>query len=100
MTIDVKRSGTALTVRAEGKLDNMTAPELEAAIWDNIVGVTKLTFDFRDLVFISSSGLRVLLKAQKVMDLQGEMEFLPLREQVRDVFAMTGMLDIFTVLED
>ncbi len=99
MTIDVKRSGTALTIRADGKLDTQTAPELEAAIQENSVGVTKLTFDFRDLIFVSSTGLRVLLKAQKIMDRQGEMEFLPLQEQVRDVFAMTGLLDIFTVLD-
>lgn len=99
MNIEVKRNGTSLTITADGRLDTETSPELETAIKNNIEGVTRLTFDFRNLEHLTSSGLRVLVAAQRIMDKQGEMVILPVTEAVRDVFALTGMLDIFTVLD-
>ena len=97
MTIDVKREGTALTLALEGRLDASSTPQAEAVLKENISGVTKLTFDFEKLLYLSSAGLRLLLSAQKAMNQQGEMEILHANETVRDVFAMMGLLDIFTV---
>ncbi len=98
MTIDCKLNGTELTIAPDGRLDSTTALQLEAAIKEHIDGVTKLTFDFASLDYLSSAGLRVLLGAQKIMNKQGSMEMIHVNEPVRDVLALTGMLDIFTVI--
>ncbi len=99
MTIDCKRNGAELTLSLNGRLDTSTAFQLDAAINENIDGVAKLIFDFASLAYLSSAGLRVLLNAQKTMTRRGgKMEFLHVNESVRDVFALTGLLDIFTVV--
>ena len=98
MTIGCKQNGTELTLSLDGRLDSTTAFQLDAAVKDHIDGVTKLTFDFTSLEYLSSAGLRVLLMAQKAMNTQGSMEIIHVSESIRDVFALTGLLDILTVL--
>ena len=98
MTLDYRQNGTELTISLDGRLDSTTAFQLDAAVQEHIDGVTKLTFDFSSVDYLSSAGLRVLLGAQKTMDTQGSMELIHVNESVRDVLALTGMLDILTVL--
>ncbi len=98
MTIDCKLNGSELTLSLDGRLDSSTAFQLDDVVKKHIDGVTKLTFDFASLDYLSSAGLRVLLNAQKVMNKQGSMEIINVNESVRDVLALTGMLDILTVL--
>ena len=97
MTIDSKLNGTEMTLSLDGRLDSSTAFQLDDVVKKHIDGVTKLTFDFASLDYLSSAGLRVLLNAQKVMNKQGSMELIHVNESVRDVLALTGMLDILTV---
>ena len=98
MTIDCKLNESELTLSLDGRLDSSTAFQLDDVVKKHIDGVTKLTFDFASLDYLSSAGLRVLLNAQKVMNKQGSMEIINVNESVRDVLALTGMLDILTVL--
>ena len=67
MTIEQKAEGSKLTLKVPGRLDTMTAPELESVIKESIDGVEKLVLDFKDLEYISSAGLRVVLGARKAM---------------------------------
>ena len=60
MTIDKKKEGNRLVLAVSGRLDTMTAPELESVIKDNMDGVEELILDFKDLEYISSAGLRVV----------------------------------------
>ena len=67
MTIDQKKDGSQLVLTVSGRLDTMTAPDLENVIKENLEGVEKLVLDFKDLEYISSAGLRVVLGARKAM---------------------------------
>ncbi len=98
MNIVMSKDGTALTVAPEGRLDTMTAPELEAALKDALTGVETLTFDLEKLEYISSAGLRVLLSAQKTMNRQGEMKVLHANEIIMEIFEVTGFTDILTIV--
>ncbi len=52
-----------------GRLDTTTAPELDVFFAEKELEDTQeLVLDFADLEYISSAGLRVLLKLQKVMN--------------------------------
>ena len=97
MTIQQMKNGNALTIALEGRLDTMTAPELEAALKDALPGVEELTFDLEKLEYISSAGLRVLLSAQKTMHRQGSMKVKNANEIIMEIFDVTGFADILTI---
>ena len=75
----------------------MTAPDLERELKDSLDGVTALTMDLKELEYISSAGLRVLLSAQKVMNRQGTMVVKNASEIVKEIFEVTGFTDILTI---
>ena len=97
MTIEQKREGNALVLALEGRLDTMTAPQLEAELKTALPGVTALTFDLEKLDYISSAGLRVLLSAQKTMHKQGAMKVKNANEMILEIFEVTGFSDILTI---
>ena len=81
----------------EGRLDTVTAPELEKELRDSFEGMSELTLDFSKLDYISSAGLRVLLSAQKIMHRQGGMKVTNVNETIMEIFEVTGFSDILTV---
>ena len=97
MNIIKALEGSTLTLKVEGRLDTTTAPELEILLSTGLDGVTELIFDFSDLEYLSSAGLRVLLSAQKRMTKQGSMKLLHVNETVKEVFEITGFADFLTI---
>ena len=97
MAITSKKNGTALEIALEGRLDTMTAPELEAELGKSLEGADSLTLDFSKLEYISSAGLRVLLSAQKIMNKQGKMTIKNVCPEIMDIFDVTGFVDILNI---
>ena len=97
MTITKELNGTELKIALEGRLDTMTAPELETELNQNLGSAESLTMDFSKLEYISSAGLRVLLSAHKAMSVKGGMKVTNVNEIVREVFEVTGFADILTI---
>ena len=97
MTITKELNGTELKISLEGRLDTMTAPELEAELNQNMGNAESLTMDFSKLEYISSAGLRVLLSAHKAMSGKGGMKLTHVNEIVSEVFEVTGFADILTI---
>jgi anti-sigma B factor antagonist len=97
MTINKTVDGGKLIIAPEGRLDTMTSPQLDAELDNSLKGVSELVFDFAGLDYISSAGLRVLLKAQKAMNRQGSMVIRNVSDEIRDIFDVTGFLDIMTI---
>ena len=97
MTINKTQDGKNLTIALEGRLDTMTAPELEAELNTSLPEAEALTLDFSKLEYISSAGLRVLLSAQKVMNKQGKMTVKHVNETIMEIFEVTGFSDILTI---
>lgn len=81
----------------EGRLDTVTAPELEAELKGALDGVEELILNFEALEYISSAGLRVLLATQKVMNKQGEMKIVKVNQTIMEIFEVTGFSDILTI---
>ena len=88
---------TKLTVYLEGRLDTTTAPQLEESMKESINGVTELVMDFEKLEYISSAGLRVLLSCQKIMSKQGSMKVINVSDLIKEIFEVTGFIDILTI---
>ena len=98
MTITKELNGTALKIVLEGRLDTMTAPELERELNQDLGTVENLTMDFSKLDYISSAGLRVLLSTHKAMSGKGGMKITNVNEIVQEVFDVTGFADILTIV--
>jgi len=81
----------------EGRLDTVTAPDLEKELKDSLDGVTSLVLDFEKLEYISSAGLRVLLSARKTMENQGEMKLIHVNSTIMEIFEVTGFTDILNI---
>ena len=97
MTINLNKDGANLKVALAGRLDTITAPELEAALANSTEDVTSVEFDFADLEYISSAGLRVLLSEQKQMNKVGKMVIRNVNSTIMEVFEVTGFVDILTI---
>ncbi|MBR4152778.1 MAG: STAS domain-containing protein [Selenomonadaceae bacterium] len=89
---------STLTVQLVGRMDAVTALEFDKSI--NLSNVSNLIIDLAGLEYISSAGLRTLLKFQKKMDKQGSMKIKNIRDNVREVLDMTGFSTFLTIDDD
>ncbi len=97
MTIDIKKIDAETVVAVAGRLDTSTAPVLDKTLNQEVSDKSNLVLDLKDLEYISSAGLRVLLSAQKRMQLNGSMKLKNVCESVMEVFEMTGFADILVI---
>lgn len=98
MTINKEVNGSKLNIALVGRLDTTTSPELEKELKASLDDIQELVFDFTQLEYISSAGLRVLLAAQKTMNRQGSMIVCNVNETVMEVFEVTGFVDLLTIV--
>ena len=98
LNTDKVENGKELTLILTGRLDTVTAPELEGVIRTGLGSAEKLVFDLKGLEYVSSAGLRVLLSAQKIMNKQGTMVVTGANEEVKEVFDVTGFSKILTIV--
>ena len=97
MTIEKAIMNASASLKIIGRLDTSTAPELEATIDGCVAGIKELVLDCSELEYVSSAGLRVILKAQKLMNAQGNMKLTHVNETIMEVFDITGFADILTI---
>ena len=95
MKIDFTKNNGTFIVALDGRLDTITAPDLEKFLGENCTDAAMLIFDCEKLAYISSAGLRVLLAAQKKT--KGAMKLINVGELVMEVFEMTGFADILVI---
>lgn len=94
----IERSGGdgQLLLKLTGRLDTTTSPLLEEEL-GTLEGVNDLQLDLAKMDYLSSAGLRVLLKVSKIMDKQGTMTVVNVNRTVMEVFNITGFSDILTI---
>ncbi|MBO6231569.1 MAG: STAS domain-containing protein [Ruminiclostridium sp.] len=97
MTINKNKNGDVLTISIEGRLDTVTAPQLESELKASLDGIKTLVLDISTLEYISSAGLRVLLSAQKTMNKQGSMKVTGANEAIMEIFEVTGFIDLLNI---
>lgn len=92
-----KQNGSELLLELEGGIDSTAAPELNQILDESLDGIESLILDFQKVDYISSAGLRVLLVTFKEMTKKGTMVIRNVNNNVMDVFAMTGFVNILTI---
>lgn len=97
MKIEKNIENGKVKINLLGRLDTITAPELEKELDGILPSANALVFDMTELEYISSAGLRILLKAQKTMKDKGEMKLIGVNENIMEVFEITGFIDILII---
>lgn len=98
MSLTITKNVTDVTtVGLEGRLDTSTSPELEKYMEECISEINDLVLDFGKLEYISSAGLRVILKLYKTMSKKGSMKLVNVNETVGEVLDITGFTDFLTI---
>ena len=97
MEIKELRENEKLTICVIGSLDSITSSDLEEFIRDNIEGVKELVLDFKELDYVSSAGLRVLLVTLKLMKAKGSIRIINVNDSVNEVLTMTGFANVLKI---
>lgn len=95
MELEFINENGRLTVKVIGKLDTMTAPKLEEELSKKIEGINEIVFDFEELKYISSSGIRVLVGTGKKVN--NNMIIVKPLDEVMEVFTITGLTRVFKI---
>jgi len=97
MEILKDKQENTLTISLTGRLDTVTAPQLEEVVSKELADVKDLKLDLTNLEYVSSAGLRVFLAAQKLMNQQGKMAIINANDSIKEIFEITGFIDILTI---
>lgn len=96
MKVEKKFENDVLFITILGRLDTMTAPEFEKEV-ENLEGAKEIILDLKELDYLSSAGLRILLKMQKTMIGKGSMKLRNVKPNIMEIFEITGFTDFLTV---
>jgi fatty-acyl-CoA synthase len=88
----------AVKISVSGRIDSNTYRELQVAVNEIDYSKGSLIFDFKDVEYISSAGLRVLLSARKKIG-DGNMKVINVSSSVFEVFSVTGFDTMFEVTQ-
>ncbi len=97
MNIGIKKITEETRIEITGRLDTITALDLEKTIASDVSDTTNLVFDVKNMEYISSAGLRVLLAAQKKMSKHGTMKVVNVSPEVMEIFEITGFTEILVI---
>ena len=98
LNVTKMREGDELIIRLEGGIDTNTASQLEKEVVDDIKEVKKITLDLKELTYLSSAGIRVMLMMRRVLDEHGgELVIKNVEGGVKEVFNVTGLSASFDI---
>jgi anti-sigma B factor antagonist len=98
MKADIQVNGERMTIALEGRLDTLTAPELQKDLGGyKLSELSEIVLDLSKLDYISSAGLRVLLQAFRSMKMGGVLRVTNANDITKKVFEVTGFDEIFTI---
>lgn len=102
MNVVEKEDNGALVLSLSGRLDSNTSDNFSKLLTKKLnAGNEKLIIDMKQLVYISSAGLRVLLMAAKqLMPKQGKFILCGMTAPIKEVFEISGFLKILTTAND
>lgn len=98
MDITTEKKENYNLVNVSGRLDSTTALEFENTLISFLEQGKENIIDFKDLKYISSSGLRVLLVAAKKLSAADEkLTIVSMQDHIKEVFDISGFTDLFNI---
>jgi anti-sigma B factor antagonist len=100
MTVNTEKTDDTLTVILDGALNKTTCDAVAERIASEMQGIRKLVFDMEKLTFISSAGLRVLVKLRKQVGKRENMELCNVQPDVMNIFSVTGLAEYLNIRQE
>ena len=98
MDIKLTRTDNTLDVALQGRVDVKTTSLIEEALEGKLGGIEELVFDFEQVSYLSSAGLRMLALFQDAMDeTDATLRVVKVRDEVMNVFQMTHFTDFIDI---
>ena len=98
MTITTVKDGKKLEVIPEGRIDALTAPELERKLADELDDTEELVFNLENVEYLSTAGLRVFLACSQEMEARGRsIRVVHVNEVIMRVLTLTGFQDFLNI---
>ncbi len=101
MKITQERINNFSVINIDGRIDSNNYSDFEEEVNRLFSGgETNIIIDCRGLNYISSSGLRVFLVAQKkVISLKGKLHLCNLQPAIKEIFTISGFTSIFIIFD-
>ena len=97
MDIIKNREDNNFEVAIIGRLDTVSSPQLQSELEEIIPEAENITLDLRELEYISSAGLRVILLLKKAMDQKGDLVLKNVSDTVMSILEVTGFSTILNI---
>ncbi len=97
LNIQKKQDNSTLTIILSGRLDSSTSLQLETAINESINQIDYLILDMKDLDYISSAGIRVLISTQKKLNESQKFVIKNVCEEIQEIFDITGLSSMLNI---
>lgn len=100
MTIETRIEGQQVIATLSGEIDGKTAPQVQSELLGALQSGSRLLVDMKEVTFLSSAGLRMLLMLyRQVASRQGKVALVGVSEEIRDTMSMTGFLNFFILAD-
>ena len=87
-----------IVIELKGRLDTTTSPQLDQKVKEIEIDKDLVIIDFKELEYISSAGLRVLLAIKKMLEAKGKaLEIHNVNEVINEVFSVTGFVNVLNI---
>ncbi|MDR1985807.1 MAG: STAS domain-containing protein [Treponema sp.] len=98
MEVTKIQAGDKLILKINGKLSAATAEAFNCEVEEAIAESSRIEMDFTEVSYMASAGLRVLIAAQKKLNVcDGLLTLRNVREDVLEVFKLTGLDEVFDI---
>ena len=95
MNVETTMKGQDLLVNAAGRMDSETAPAFEAQLAPHLAEARSVVIDLANVDYVSSAGVRALLKAAlKMKARKGTLKLRGVQREVAKVLALAGLEDM------
>jgi anti-sigma B factor antagonist len=97
MELKIEQLGRINVVHFFGEVDGISAPQMQEHLLPLVKSGNPLLLELTRVVFMSSSGLRILLGLRRQLSKQGGLVLVGLSQQIRETMSVTGLEDFFTI---
>ena len=97
----ITREEKTLNIQPEGRLDAVRTPQLDREIQPHLDGIEQIVMDFSKVEYISSSGLRLLLWLEQLMEERGgEVQLIHTAPPVMKILRLANFINVVHVITD
>lgn len=97
MNLTKNYNGKELTIKVTESIDTVTAPDFENEVMDEMGKFDSLIFDLKELEYISSAGLRVLVVVAKKLQPDNIPFVIKVNDTIKEILVMSGMDNILNI---